>query len=134
MERPFKPRNTPRAKQLRNEASPAERRLWPHLSSSQLGGYKFSRQIQIGPFYGDFVCRTMKLVIELDGMSHDVQANYDIARTSYLESIGYTVMRFSNSDVFSNIEGVLVTILEALETLQASLPTPNPSRLREGDS
>ena len=131
MERPFKPRNTKRAKELRQQASPAERRLWQYLSNSQLDRHKFSRQIPIGPYFADFVCRNAKLVVELDGYSHDVRVGYDAARTRFIEAQGYSVVRFSNEDVMKNMEGVLTMI--GLALAEPSLPTPNPSRLREGN-
>jgi very-short-patch-repair endonuclease len=131
MQRQFKPRNTSRAKELRREASPAERRLWQHLARSQMQGFKFSRQIPIGPYFVDFVCRSEKLVIELDGFSHDMRADYDIARTRYIEKQGFRVIRFTNEDVFKNLEGVLVMIGQNLT--QMSWPPPSPSRLREGN-
>ncbi len=145
MERQFKPRNTKRAKELRQQASPAERRLWQYLSNSQLDGHKFSRQIPIGLYFADFVCRAVKLVVELDGFSHDARAEYDIVRTTFIEKQGYRVIRFSNEDVMKNIEGVLIMIGQALAS--PSLPTPNPveplgpvrgtgpsTRLREGNT
>ena len=117
--------------ELRREASPAERRLWQHLARSQMQGFKFSRQIPIGPYFVDFVCRSEKLVIELDGFSHDMRADYDIARTRYIEEQGFRVIRFTNEDVFKNLEGVLVMIGQNLT--QMSLPTPSPSPPREGN-
>lgn len=132
MDRPFKPRNTKRAKVLRHQASPAERRLWQYLCNSQLDGHKFSRQIPIGPFFADFVCRAARLVVELDGFSHDVRVDYDIVRTKFIEAQGYRVIRFDNGDVMRNVEGVLIMIGQAL--VSPSLPTPNSSRLREGDT
>ena len=131
MDRQFKPRNTKRAKELRQQASPAERRLWQYLSSSKLDGNKFSRQIPIGPYFADFVCRTARLVVELDGYSHDVRVEYDAARTKFIEEHGFRVIRFNNEDVTKNVEGVLTMI--GLALAEMSLPTPNPSRLREGD-
>jgi BirA family biotin operon repressor/biotin-[acetyl-CoA-carboxylase] ligase len=65
----FRQRPTLRAQALRNEATPAERRLWTRLSRSQLG-HKFSRQMPVGPFIADFLCRSQRLVIELDGGQH----------------------------------------------------------------
>jgi very-short-patch-repair endonuclease len=130
MERQFKPRNTKRAKELRQQASTAERRLWQFLSNSQLGGHKFSRQIPVGPYFADFACRKAKLIVELDGYSHDVRVGYDAARTRFIEAKGYRVVRFNNEDVMKNVEGVLTMI--GLELAELSLPTPNPSRLREG--
>jgi very-short-patch-repair endonuclease len=131
MERSFKPRNTKRAKELRHQASPAERRLWQYLLKSQLDGHKFSRQIPIGPYFADFVCRNARLVVELDGYSHDVRVEYDAVRTKFIEAQGYRVIRFSNEDVMKNVEGVLTML--GLALAEMSLPTPNPSRLREGD-
>ena len=126
----FRPRNTQRTRKLRNEATPAERRLWQYLSKSQINGNKFTRQYEIGPFIVDFVCRKKKLVIELDGFSHDSRQSYDARRTAFLEKDGYSVIRFNNDDVFQNLDGVVVMIEQAL----AKMPTPNPSRKREGDT
>ena len=129
MERLFKPRNTKRAKELRHQASPAEIRLWQHVSNSQLDGYKFSRQIPIGPYYADFVCRMEKLVVELDGFSHEVRVDYDRVRTKFIEAQGYRVIRFNNEDVMTNLEGVLIMIRQALTS--SSLPTPTPWSLSD---
>jgi very-short-patch-repair endonuclease len=127
--RPFKPRNTARAKELRNRATPAEHKLWQYLSKSELG-VKFSRQMPIGPYFGDFVSRSHKLVIELDGFSHDSQISQDAGRTRYVEAQGFRVLRFTNDDVLNNVEGVVIAIQQALGSIDR--PTPNPSRLREG--
>lgn len=105
--------------------------MWQHLSNSQLDGHKFSRQIPIGPYFADFVCRNAKLVVELDGYSHDVRVEYDAVRTRFIEAQGYRVIRFNNEDVMKSVEDVLTMIGQALTS--PSLPTPNPSRLREGN-
>ncbi|MFN3451133.1 MAG: endonuclease domain-containing protein [Sphingorhabdus sp.] len=132
MERAFSPRNTPHARGLRKQATPAEIKLWQSVSKRQLSGFKFSRQMPIGPYFADFVCRSAKLVVEVDGPSHDMQVEYDRARTELIEAQGYRVIRFSNMDVLQNLEGVLGTIGRVLHEL--SLPNPNPSRLREGNT
>jgi very-short-patch-repair endonuclease len=132
MERAFNARDTRRARELRKQCTPAEIKLWQCLSKRQLHGFKFSRQIPIGPCFADFVCRPAKLVIEVDGPSHDLQVEYDCARTELIEAQGYRVIRFSNMDVLQNLEDVLGTIGRALTEM--SLPTPNPSRLREGNT
>lgn len=129
--RPFKPRDTQRARALRREATPAERTLWQYLSKRQLQGFKFSRQIPVGPYICDFICRAEKLVVELDGFSHEHSEQADQQRTDYIVAAGYRVMRFVNEDVFQNIEGVLTSIAETLTG--GDKPTPNPSRLREGN-
>lgn len=121
-------RDTQRSRQLRNEATAHERTLWRYLSNSQLG-HKFSRQIQIGPFFGDFVCRGAKLIVELDGYSHDLTVEADARRELYLRNEGFEVIRFTNDDVTTNIDGVVSAISAAL----ADRPTPSPSRRREGN-
>ncbi len=123
----FRDRDTNRARELRNAATPAERRLWQYLSQSQLG-VKFSRQMPAGPFFADFLCRELMLIVELDGFSHDVQPERDVYRDRYLVDHGYRVLHFTNTEVLGNVEGVVTTIKRAL----ANWPTPNPSRKREG--
>jgi very-short-patch-repair endonuclease len=93
------------------------------MNARKIGGFKFSRQIPIGPYICDFVCRWEKLVIELDGRYHDSTVARDAARQAWIEGQGYRVLRFSNADVFENLEGVLLTIRAALPRR----PTPNPS-------
>jgi len=105
----WKPRDTQRARDLRNAATPAERLLWRYLSRSQLGA-KFSRQMQIGPYFADFLCRELKLVVELDGFSHDLRPERDGARDRWLRDQGYRVLHFANADVLGNAEGVVTAI------------------------
>ena len=124
----YRDRNTPRAKELRNQASPAERRFWTLINKRQVDGFRFTRQYQIGPFYADFLCRAAKLVVKLDGSSHDFTVEQDANRTQFLNAQGYHVIRFTNQDVFDNADGVLMELSLAL----ADMPTPSPSREREG--
>ncbi|HEY6814283.1 MAG TPA: DUF559 domain-containing protein [Croceibacterium sp.] len=98
------PRNTRRARELRNTATPAERALWYCVSRSQLGA-RFSRQMPVGPFYADFLCRELKLVVELDGFSHELRPEHDARRDRWLAREGYRVLRFSNEDAPQNAEG-----------------------------
>ncbi len=123
----FRDRDTIRARELRNAATPAERLLWQYLALSQLG-VKFSRQMPVGPFFADFLCPERLLVIELDGHSHDVNPGRDVYRDRYLTEQGYHVCHFTNADVLGNVEGVVTAIKQKL----AEWPTPNPSRKREG--
>ncbi|MEO1730343.1 MAG: DUF559 domain-containing protein [Pseudomonadota bacterium] len=126
----WKPRNTARAKPLRSQATPAEKALWQHLSRSQLGA-KFSRQMPIGPYFADFLCRELSLVIELDGHSHDVAPERDVVRDQWLSENGYPVLRFSNADVRANVEGVVSTISAEVERLLDKLP---PARGRDSET
>ena len=126
-------RSTHRARELRAAATPAEKRLWLALSGRQLAGAKFCRQIPIGPYFADFICRARKLVIEIDDRSHDLRWREDMARTAYLEREGYRVIRFSNEDVRCRLDGVLHVIGEALQACAARFadagPTPPLARL-----
>ena len=123
-------RPTARSRELRLNATPAERALWEQLSARKVAGVRFNRQFPIGPFICDFVSRTAKLVIEVDGGQHAVDVAKDEARTAYLEERGYRVIRFWNNDVLDRIDGVVSEI----ERVLANMPSPNPSRKREGDS
>ena len=122
-------RPTARSRELRLNATEAERKLWAQLSARKVSGIRFNRQFPIGPFICDFVSRTAKLVIEVDGGQHAVDVEKDQARTSYLEAQGYRVIRFWNNDVLERIEGVIGEI----ERVLADMPSPNPSRKREGN-
>ena len=119
--------DTKRARELRHAATPAERALWRYLAKSQLG-VKFSRQMPVGPFFADFLCRSQTLIVEVDGHSHDVLRERDEARDAHLRSEGFRVLHFSNADVLANTDGVIETIRAALQ----EEPTPGPSREREG--
>ncbi len=113
-----KPRNTARARKLRNAATPAERKLWQHLSRSQLGA-KFSRQMPVGPYFADFLCRALKLVVELDGFSHDLTVEADAKRDAWMQREGYVVLRFTNANVMENVEGVVTMIRTEVERMKA---------------
>ena len=122
----FRERDTNRARELRSAATPAERLLWQYISNAQLG-VKFSRQMPVGPFFADFLCRSRKLIIELDGHSHDVDPGRDIYRDRFLGEIGFKVVHFTNAEVLGNVEGVIMAIAAVL----VEFPTLNPSRERE---
>jgi very-short-patch-repair endonuclease len=113
-----------RSRELRNNATPAERRLWQHIRNRQLSGTRFNRQVPIGPFICDFAARTAKLIIELDGGQHADRTVEDERRTRFLISRGYRVLRFWNHDVLENVDGVLSLI----EVASKDMPSPDPSR------
>ena len=122
----YKPRNTKRARALRHEASPAERRLWSALSNRKVGGCKFSRQMPIGPYFADFLCRERRLVVEIDGYSHDLRMLHDERRDQFIREAGYTVLRFTNQDVMRQLEGVIHHIGSTLTVLADAHPQPLP--------
>ncbi|MDF8331681.1 endonuclease domain-containing protein [Novosphingobium cyanobacteriorum] len=121
-------RPTARSRQLRRDATDAERKLWSVLRGRQLDCVRFNRQFPIGQFICDFVSRERRLVIELDGGQHAQATEYDARRTRFLESEGYCVLRFWNNEVMDNLDGVVTRIRLAL----ANMPSPSPSRRREG--
>ena len=104
-----------RSRELRQPQTPAEQKLWQRLHRKQLNGYYFRRQHPIGQFIVDFYCAQVHLVIEVDGDIHAEQVEYDAARTQWLESQGYRVVRFTNQQVFQEPDAVLTTILAICE-------------------
>ena len=113
-----------RAREMRSNPTEPEVRLWRNLSNSQLDGFKFRRQEVIGHAIADFACPSAKLVVEVDGDTHDDPAK-DAERDERLRQDGYRVVRVTNPDVMSNIDGVL-------DTIRSALPHPNPSPEGEG--
>lgn len=105
------------ARALRKNSTPAEVKLWEQLRSRQLEGFKFLRQATIGPYIVDFLCREMKLVVELDGWTHSTpeELAYDARRTNYLENQGCRVLRFDNIEALEGMDALLVLVLEALQ-------------------
>ena len=97
---------------LRREATDAERLLWSVLRNRHLGGYKFRFQSSIGPYVVDFLCVEAMLVVEVDGSQHN--EGVDAERTGFLEGRGYRVLRFWNTEVLQNLDGVAEVILAAV--------------------
>jgi len=117
-----------RARNMRNNPTEPEKRLWRQLSNGQLEGHKFRRQQVIGWHIADFVCSAAKLIVEVDGITHE--EDKDRTRDAALAEHGYRTVHVTNHDVMSNMDGVLRFIAEAL--LQADRPHPNPSPEGEG--
>src|SRR3546814_20631784 len=95
-----------RAKKMRREPTEPESRLWGVPRAKRFNGIKFRYQKGVGSYIADFSSRTPMLVIEIDGDTRVSQQDYDTRRTAFLVSQGYHVVRFTNSDVMTNIEGV----------------------------
>ena len=100
-----------------HDHSAANRRLrkagsGPAFRNRQLGGVKFARQVPIGPFFADFCCRDAKLVIEIDGVTHETPEELarDARRTAWLEAQGYRVIRFRNEELMGDLDAVLQRI------------------------
>ena len=105
-----------KARELRKNMTPQERKLWNILKNRQFYGYRFRRQFPIERYIVDFVCREKKIIVELDGGQHNQldEIQYDIERTSFLTSEGYQVIRFWNSDIDRNLLGVYKKLQEVL--------------------
>jgi very-short-patch-repair endonuclease len=120
-----------RASAMRCEATPFEIMLWRHLSNSQLSGFKFRRQHVIDGSIVDFFCPSKKLIIEVDGDTHDAAA--DERRDRKLAALGYGTLRFTNEQIAQELEGVLSTILQTLDAAPDRWPTPHPNPSPEGE-
>ena len=99
-----------RAKLLRANLTEPEQRLWYRLRANRLG-VKFQRQVVLAPYIADFAARSERLIVEVDGDTDGGREAYEKARTRALEDRGYRVLRFTNAEVMSNLDGVLRAIL-----------------------
>ena len=105
---------TEQRKLLRNNMPPAEWLLWKKLNNKQLSGYKFRRQYGIKQFVIDFYCPALKLAIEIDGDSHIDALEYDHNRQKYIESLGIKLLRFSNLEIYENLDRIIEKIKKCL--------------------
>ncbi|MBI2857337.1 MAG: endonuclease domain-containing protein [Chloroflexi bacterium] len=122
------------ARSLRRHLTDAERVLWAQLSGRKLAGIKFRRQQPIGPYVVDFASLTHQLIVEVDGGHHDEPEtrSADQQRTDLFNTRGYRVLRFWNSEVLGNLEGVVETIRRVALERSHPHPSPLPSMEREG--
>ena len=106
----YNPALKEKARELRNNSTKTEILLWINLKGKQMKGYDFHRQKPIDNYIVDFFCSELMLAIEIDGESHYGKEDYDEKRQKKLESLGIRFLRFDDSEVFYNCEGVLKTI------------------------
>lgn len=119
------------ARQLRKAMTDAEQFLWRHIRKRQLRVLKFRRQHPCGSYIIDFACVEYLLALEIDGGQHQQQEIYDAERTRWLQKEGWTVLRFWNNEVLTNLNAVL----EAIDMHCKNNPHPNlPPKKREGIS
>jgi very-short-patch-repair endonuclease len=107
---------TANARRLRRNQTLAEKVLWNLVRNRRLGGFRFLRQVAIDRYFADFVCEAAKLIVELDGATHDDREDYDERRTEALELFGYVVLRFPNERVLADPGGTADDILAALRS------------------
>jgi len=111
---------TPLARTLRRNANGAERRLWQGLRREQVAGFRFRRQVILDGFIADFACLDARILVEVDGATHstDEQIARDALRSAALAAEGFDILRFTNEDVYVNLDGVLETIRMRLMELR----------------
>jgi very-short-patch-repair endonuclease len=127
-----------RARSLRKSMTDTERRLWAKLRNRRFAGFKFRRQVPLGPFIADFVCFDRRMILELDGGQHTQQQEYDAARTRWLEEHGFRVVRFWNHELWQDRDAVEELIWQRLhemtraegESRELRPLTPDPSPIR----
>jgi very-short-patch-repair endonuclease len=107
------PHMTSRARRLRQDSPVPERLLWGRLRNGRCMNLQFRRQQAMGPYVADFYCSSAKIVIELDGRSHDYHEEKGRERQQYLEQHGVKVIRFTNDQVLQNLDGVVEAIAGA---------------------
>lgn len=122
-------------KKLRRKMTPEETALWEMLRNRKCGGLKFRRQVNIGPFIADFLCKEYKAIIELDGKIHakEEQKEKDINRDEYLEDRGYKILRITNEELNKSISTALKRIYQFTTNELAPLlflKSPSPSQRR----
>ncbi|MDE1901162.1 MAG: endonuclease domain-containing protein [Alphaproteobacteria bacterium] len=121
------------ARNLRNAASPFEQKLWVALrEQAKQKNLKFRRQQPLHPFIADFACMQARLVVELDGDSHDTRLAYDKMREEKLKQMGFTILRFQNKDVVESLDYVVEKIMRCTVKLIAQkneqvVASPPPS-------
>lgn len=108
---------------LRRKMTTTEILLWEKLRNRRFKGIKFRRQVNIGPYIADFLCKQHRLIIEVDGKSHDDKKEYDEKRDTFLNEHGYSVLRIKNEDVCNDIDDVLKKIYNSIYSQQSS-PSP----------
>ncbi|MGB3874598.1 MAG: DUF559 domain-containing protein [Shinella zoogloeoides] len=107
-------KRTGRARQLRQIDNDAEASLWSELRGRRLNGFKFVRQVAIGPYFADFACREKMLVVEVDGSQH-AGSEYDRKRNEFMAMNGWSIARFWNVDILMESRAVLETIVAICE-------------------
>ena len=118
-----------RAREMRHEPAPAEQKLWWCLRDRRLNGFKFRRQYAVLGYVADYYCAECSLIVELDGDSHEGREQYDAQRTRNLANEGFRIIRFVNTDVFENLDGVLEAILSECESSASRKKAPHPNPL-----
>ena len=121
------------ARENRKAMSEPATRMWFQLRASRFMSVKFRREKVIGAYIADFAANDPRLVIEIDGDTHDVDDEADRIRTGILNQHGYRVVRYSNVEVMQNLEGVLMNLAAVIAEMRPPLPTLSPEGERAYD-
>jgi very-short-patch-repair endonuclease len=105
---------------MRQGMTDAERALWRRLRRDQLG-VRFRRQHPVGPYVTDFACRSLRLIVEVDGGQHAIRSDRDQRRNAWMADRGFLVLRFWNHDVLGNLDGVVERIHAEVIRLRATV-------------
>jgi len=110
------------ARELRNNSTKSEIRLWKYLKGKQMHGYNFHRQKPIDEYIADFFCNKLALVIECDGYSHEILEVFekDVLKTKRFEALGITVLRFSDHQIMTDLDNVLRAIEDYILTFESN--------------
>lgn len=122
----YNPKLKELARQLRNNATKSEIRLWQKLKRNQMYGYDFHRQKPIDEFIVDFFCNKLQLAIEVDGYSHEILEVWEknVKKTRRLNELNINVLRFSDYQVMNDIENVLFVIEDYILRYEENGDTP----------
>ncbi len=123
----YKPYLKNLARNLRKNSTLGEVLLWNKLKGRQLLGYKFIRQTPINKYIADLYCRELKLIIEIDGFTHNYKLDSDAERQKVLEKEGYSIIRFQEHEIREDISNTIQRIVDWIEPRQ-ELTLPNPSQ------
>ena len=109
--------NLEKAKELRKNMTPQERKLWKILRNHQFYNFEIRRQYPIDKYFVDFICRKKKIIIEIDGGQHNKKEDieYDKKMSFDLSKLGYKVIRFWNNDIDENLDGVYKILQKEFE-------------------
>lgn len=115
----------PFANKLRKNMTKAEACLWKYvLCAGQMNDYQFRRQRPVLTYVADFMCKELSLIIEVDGITHETKLDKDKHRTDELRRAGFNVIRFTDEEVLTNIQGVAIEIEKIIEKITSPLPPP----------
>jgi very-short-patch-repair endonuclease len=106
-----------RARRLRRDMTEAEKKLWYRIRGDQLEGHQFRKQVPLDPYILDFACLRKRLALEVDGSQHAEISAAERERNRFLHAEGFVVVRYWNTEVLQNIDGVLLDLLTKLRAL-----------------